>query len=407
MSIIFHVDVNSAFLSWSALEELKKGAEVDLREVPSIVGGDKTTRHGVVLAKSLSAKRYGIHTGEPVVNAFRKCPNLYTISPDHEKYRMYSRKLMSFLGEIFCDMEPVSIDECYLDATDFVGRFPTPEAAAVFLKDRIKETFGFTVNVGVSVNKLLAKMASDFDKPDKVHTLFPEEIQKKMWSLSVRELFMAGKASTKVLNNLEIHTIGQLAQSDPVFLELHLKSHGRRLWEFANGIDESSLQTERRVAKGIGNSVTLPEDLRTKKEIFPVLEKLSRKVSERLIKAGQKALALSVEIKYYNFETISHQKVLQEAADDAGILCEAAKELFLERWDGEPVRLLGVRSMKLIGKEEPVQMSLFDREVFRSPKRERLDRDMKRLQKTYGEKVLTKGFHGRKKKVGKAYGERN
>lgn len=407
MSIIFHVDVNSAFLSWSALEELKKGEEVDLREVPSIVGGDQSTRHGVVLAKSLPARKYGIHTGEPVVNAFRKCPDLRTVAPDHETYRRYSRKLMSFLQEFISDLEPVSIDECYLDATEFSEGFETPVEAAAFLKDRVKETFGFTVNVGVSTNKLLAKMASDFEKPDKVHTLFPEEIQKKMWKLSVRELFMAGRASTEVLKKLEISTIGQLAQADPVLLESHLKSHGRRLWEFANGVDTSPLQTERQAAKGVGNSVTLPEDLKTQEELFPVLLSLSRKVGKRLSGAGQKALALSVEIKYYNFETSSHQKPLETATDDPMVLYKAATGLFLERWNGKPVRLLGVRSMKLVSGREPRQMSLFEREVWRSPQRERLEKDMKKLQKTYGEQVLAKGFRKTGKRGEEIYEERN
>lgn len=407
MAIIFHVDVNSAFLSWSALEELKKGAEVDLREVPSIVGGDQSTRHGVVLAKSIPARKYGIHTGEPVVNAFRKCPDLQTVAPDHEIYRRYSKKLMLFLQTFISDLEPVSIDECYLDGTEFVKGFQTPVEGAVFLKDRVKETFGFTVNVGVSTNKLLAKMASDLEKPDKVHTLFPQEIREKMWNLSVRELFMAGRASTEVLNKLEIFTIGQLAQADPVLLESHLKSHGRRLWEFANGVDTSPLQTERQAAKGIGNSVTLPKDLGTEEEIFPVLLHLSRKVGERLKKAGQKALALSVEIKYYNFETSSHQKSLETATDDPMVLYKEATKLFVERWNQEPVRLLGVRSMKLISKQEPRQMSLFEREVWRSPQRERLETEMKQLQKTYGEQILAKGLRRTGKREEEVYEERN
>ena len=182
--IIFHIDVNSAYLSWTAIEKLKNGSEVDLREIPCIIGGDQMSRHGVVLAKSIPAKRYGIRTGEPVANAFRKCPNLVMEPPNHKLYSIYSRKLMEFLLTYTPDIEQVSVDECYMDFTGIASHFHSPVDAALEIKNAVYEKFGFTVNIGISSNKLLAKMASDFEKPNKVHTLFPQEIQVKMCAAS-------------------------------------------------------------------------------------------------------------------------------------------------------------------------------------------------------------------------------
>jgi DNA polymerase-4 len=269
--LIFHIDVNSAFLSWTALERLAQGDSVDLRTIPAIVGGDTSTRHGVVLAKSIPAKAFGITTGEPVVNALRKCPHLVMASPDHSMYREKSRLLMEHLSGICPDIEQVSIDECFLDFTGISHRYPSPYAAARYIKDEIHSRFGFTVNVGISSNKLLAKMASDFEKPDKIHTLFPDEIPQKMWPLPIGELFMAGKSSVKALNNLGIRTIGELAASDPKLITLNLKSHGTMLWNYANGIDNSPVCSTPAEAKGIGNSTTLSCDLTKECEAVPIL----------------------------------------------------------------------------------------------------------------------------------------
>ena len=200
--IIFHIDVNSAFLSWTAVEQLKNGAEFDIREIPAIIGGNQESRHGIVLAKSVSAKKFGIVTGEPVANALRKCPNLHMFPPNHRMYSEYSHKLMDFLKTYTPDIEQVSVDECYMDFTGIAHNFGSPIEAAYEIKDAVKEKFGFTVNIGISVNRLLAKMASDFEKPNKVHTLFPEEIAEKMWPLPVSELYMAGHSSViPIINN--------------------------------------------------------------------------------------------------------------------------------------------------------------------------------------------------------------
>ena len=397
--VIFHIDVNSAYLSWTAVEQLKNGAEVDLREIPAIIGGDKKSRHGVVLAKSISAKKYGIRTGEPVVNAFRKCPNLVMEPPNHKMYREKSEKLMEYLRGFTFKIEQVSVDECYLDFTEIGDRFPSPLDAAFLMKNGIRERFGFTVNIGISENKLLAKMASDFEKPDKVHTLFLREVPVKMWPLPVGELFMAGRSSVEVLKKLEIETIGGLAGADPALIELHLKSHGKMLWEFANGIDHSAVQWEQAEAKGIGNSTTLAEDASTYEEVREVFAELAQSVGRRLKKAGQKANMVSMEIKYHDFQSMSHQTRLPRPTCDDQVLLETACRLFEEAWSGEPVRLLGIRTAKLVDAGEPEQLSIFDLEPPPpvDEKRRRLDAAMSRIRERYGEDAVMKASRMKKK----------
>ncbi len=390
--IIFHIDVNSAYLSWTAVEQLKNGAAVDLREIPAIIGGDQKSRHGVVLAKSPAAKRYGIRTGEPVANAFRKCPNLVMYPPDHKMYREKSRRLMEYLRTFTKEIEQVSVDECYMDFTGIADRWNSPVDGAVEIKDGIKERFGFTVNIGISTNKLLAKMASDFEKPDRIHTLYPEEIKEKMWPLPIGELYMAGKSSVEVLKKLEINTIGDLAQADLKLIMLHLKSHGKMLWEFANGIGTSVVQSEPDEAKGIGNSTTLSEDAATMEEIRPVFERLAQSVGGRLKKAEKKAGMVSMEIKYYDFRTVSHQIQLDKPTNDPEVLKETACSLFLEVWSGEPVRLLGIRTSKLTDEAAPEQLSIFDIEIPKEPdeKHKRLKKAMDEINGRFGDGAVMK-----------------
>ena len=358
--IIFHIDVNSAYLSWSALSLLEKGSKTDLRQIPAIIGGDMEKRHGVVLAKSIPAKKYGIVTGEPIVNAMRKCPFLRLEAPDHHLYAEKSRQLMQLLSDICPEIEQVSVDECYMDYTPISHLYPSPYEAAVMIKDKVRDTFGFTVNIGISDRKILAKMASDFRKPDLVHTLYSYEIKEKMWPLPVSSLFMCGKSSVEVLRKLEIETIGQLAGSDKKILEAHLKSHGTLLWEYANGIDDSPVVSTPPDSKGVGNSTTLSKDVTEREEACKTLLSLSESVAARLRKAGQLAGMISVEIKYSNFRSVSHQTMLYSPSDTSRIIYDTACRLFDELWDHSPIRLLGVRTSKLVSATEPIQLSLFD-----------------------------------------------
>lgn len=395
--IIFHIDVNSAFLSWSALANLKDGSTTDLRLIPSIIGGDMSRRHGVVLAKSIPAKVYEIQTGEPIVNAFRKCPNLVIQSPDHALYDCYSRELMQYLRSVCPYIEQVSIDECYMDFSPIASQYSSPIEAARQIKDYVREHMGFTVNVGISDRKVLAKMASDFKKPDLIHTLYSYEIQKKMWPLPVSSLYMCGKSSVETLRKLEILTIGDLASANPEILTFHLKSHGKLLWEYANGIDASLVEPVSTELKGIGNSTTLSSDAKTAAECHRVLLNLSDTVARRLRESGQAASMVSTEIKYNTFQSVSHQTTLDTPISAADSIYHIACSLFDELWDETPVRLLGIRTSKLLSKDEPVQLSLFDYKASQlSPlpqneKLEKLDSALFHIRQKYGDTSIVRG----------------
>jgi DNA polymerase-4 len=284
-----------------------------------------------------------------------------------------------------------------MDFTGIAYKYASPVEAAMEIKDAVYQKFGFTVNVGISVNRLLAKMASDFEKPNKVHTLFPEEIPLKMWPLPVSELYMAGRSSVEVLHKLEIRTIGELAKADPALLEIHLKSHGRTLWEFANGKGSSKVIREHVENKGIGNSTTLSKDVTTEERAREVLLMLAETVGGRLRKEQQKASMVSVEIKYSTFQSVSHQKQIARATNTDQVIYENACELFRELWNGEPIRLLGIRTSKLIEANAPEQMSLFELQETlekanaKSVKYKKLDVALDNIRKKYGEDAVKRG----------------
>ena len=402
--IIFHIDVNSAFLSWTAVEKLKNGSDVDLREIPAIIGGDEASRHGIVLAKSVSAKKYGVTTGEPVASALRKCANLVMEPPNHQMYREYSRQLMDYFKTYTPDIEQLSVDECFLDYTPIAHLYGEPVAFAHRLKDEVKEKFGFTVNIGISEVKILAKMASDFQKPDRVHTLWKSEIAQKMWPLPVSELFMVGKSSLQKLRNLGIHTIGDLANTDKELLEAHFKSFGKLIWENANGIGSDVVESEEAAAKGVGNSTTLSSDVTDREQAKKVLLKLSESVSSRLRKHEFLAGNATVEIKYADFTKCSHQAPFLTPTNATSKIYGLSCELFDELWNGSPIRLLGIRTSKLQDVGEPIQMSLFDIELpkeekpkvaeQRGPsieKLEKLDKAMDSIKKRFGNDAIVRG----------------
>ena len=402
--IIFHIDVNSAFLSWSAVEILKNGSDVDIREIPSIIGGDEASRHGIVLAKSVSAKKYGVTTGEPVAAALRKCANLVMEPPNHQMYREYSRQLMDYFKTYTPDIEQLSVDECFLDYTPIAHLYGEPTDFANRLKNEVKEKFGYTVNIGISEVKILAKMASDFQKPDRVHTLWKSEIQKKMWPLPVSELYMVGKSSLPKLRNLGIRTIGDLAGMSPEILEAHFKSFGKLIWENANGIGSDVVESEETAAKGVGNSTTLREDVTDADNAKKVLLSLAESVSGRLRKHEFLAGNVAVEIKYANFTKCSHQAPFLTPTNVTSKIYELSCLLFDELWDGSPVRLLGIRCSKLQDVGEPVQMSLFDMEfpekengktamskVPNREKLEKLDKAMDSIKKRFGDGAIVRG----------------
>lgn len=399
-SVFFHIDVNSAFLSWTAIDRRQKAVAtnsldsyVDLRDIPAIIGGDSSTRHGIVLAKSIPAKKYGITTGEPIVSALKKCPSLTIAPPDHRSYEVHSRALMKYLSSYCPIIEQVSIDECYMDFTPIACEYDSPLTAAHIIKDGVRENFGFTVNIGISDRKVLAKMASDFKKPDLVHTLYASEIQLKMWPLPVSSLFMCGKSSQETLKKLGISTIGELACTDKDLLAAHLKSHGILLWEYANGIDSSVVEHIPAQAKGIGNSTTMPKDATTIEEMKPVLLWLCESVSGRLREEHFRAGTITVEIKYSDFHSCSHQATLPSPDNTSTAIYQASLSLLSQLWNGTPVRLLGVRATKLSEETAPVQMNLFayQNENKQSEKNQKLDKTIDAIRRKYGDSAIVRG----------------
>lgn len=385
-STFFHIDVNSAFLSWTAIEQLKNGQEIDLRTIPSIIGGDSNTRHGIVLAKSIPAKKYGITTAEPIISAMKKCPKLVIAKPDHDLYKEYSKQLMEYISSYCPFIEQVSIDECYMDYTPIEKDYESPIVAANLIKDKVYELFGFTVNIGISDKKVLAKMASDFKKPNLVHTLYQKEIKTKMWPLPISDLLMCGQSSQKTLQNLGISTIGDLAKFDESIIISHLKSHGKLLWEYANGIDNSTIISEREPVKGVGNSITLPKDAEAATDVYPVLLALSQSVAFRMRRHKVLAETITLEIKYHTFQKVSHQASLMQAIDNSQSIYEISKKLFDELWNGTPIRLLGIRATKLVDIDAPVQLNLFQYQstTNKTEKNQKLDKALDDIRKRFG-----------------------
>jgi len=383
--IIFHIDVNSAYLFWEAVHRLQHGDTLDLRTVPSVVGGDLVTRHGIVLTKSIPAKKYDIQTGESIFAAKAKCPELIIVPPNYSLYMQCSRAFGDILREYSPLVEQYSIDEYFLDFTQ-MGRLHTdPVATAYMIKDRIKEELGFTVNVGVSTNKLLAKMASELKKPDRVHTIFPHEMADKMWCLPFEELFMVGRATAKKLRSRSINSIGGLARADLKWVKLFLKSHGVLVWNYANGNDSSLVRENRRpMVKGIGNSTTIFFDVEDQTTAHLVLLSLTETVAARLRKAKYCARLVSVFLRTNEFSGGSHQKKIASAIDCTNAIHEIACQLFDELWKGEPVRQLGVRVSELCNNNF-LQLSFFERDY---EKQRAVDRTIDSLRERFGSDAI-------------------
>ena len=385
---ILHVDVNNAFLSWTAVEMLKQGSKIDIREIPSVIGGDETKRAGIVLAKSPKAKIFGIITGETLYQARMKCPQLQVYPGNYNMYKKYSNSLYKLLLQYTDKIERFSIDECFLDMTNYLcGDMLINKAYEI--KKRVKEELGFTVNVGVAHNKLLAKMASDFTKPDRVHTLFKEEIPTKMWSLPISELFMLGRKTVPKLYNMRIRTIGDLAKTDKELLSKKFGKHGIMMWEYANGIDNSEVNYKIEKPKSIGNSVTLPIDISDIEQLGKVLVALVEQVSHRLRKEELIANVVNVQLRTNKFEDFSHQAKLDTATSSTKEILKKAKELLNEMYTtGVFIRLIGVRVDNLIGKDEE-QLSFFSN-TSENSKQENLDKTIDKLNEKYGTNFITR-----------------
>lgn len=387
--LIFHVDVNSAFLSWEAAKRVKEGLP-DLREIPSCIGGDPKSRGGIVVAKSIPAKKYGVTTGEPVSMALRKCPELVCVPGDFVLYEKCSHAFKDICASYAPVMESFSIDEVFLDMTGTHLIYPDPVALANEIKNRIRDELGFTVNIGIGTNKLLAKMASDFEKPDRVHTLYPDEIPEKMWPLPVRDLLFLGKASEEKLIQAGIKTIGELARCEEKEIKRLLgEKAGHQLRSYANGIDDSPVRGEREEAKGYSAETTVEENLVTYEQALSLLLAQCDVVAARMRRDGKKCGCVAITYRTLDFKTKSHQKKLANPTDVTEEIFAQVKRLLYECWKCQPLRLLGVALTDLTT-DEYRQMSLFE-SVEKCEKQKKMDEAVDDIRRRFGNGMIVRG----------------
>lgn len=382
MRIVMHIDVNNAFLSWEAIYLLKQGYKYDIRESYAVIGGDEASRHGIVLAKSNAVKKLGIVTGESLYSARKKCRVLKVYPAHHAFYHQMSEKMFRLLEKYTNDIEKASIDECYLEYTNIEHLYGNYYDFAKKIQLEIKETLGFTVNVGIANNKLCAKMASDFSKPFKIHTLFMDEIEEKMYPLPIEDLFGIGKKTAPKLKALNIHTIGALAHTDEQFLSKYFKNQAKFMILQARGIDDSPVDSEVSSPKGISHSTTLSRDYKNLSTLYPILEELTESVCIELRRQEKYAYVVTTFIKNNQFKQTSHQQKLKNATNNTLEIYTVAKALLQELWCEEPIRLIGMRVDHLTDVKTE-QLSLFT-PILQKEKNQKLDQVVDNLKEKYG-----------------------
>ncbi|MDD2495022.1 MAG: DNA polymerase IV [Tissierellia bacterium] len=384
--IVMHIDVNSAFLSWTAAYEQQQGIDRDIRKVASVIGGNEQNRHGIVLARSILAKKFKIQTGMSLMEARRQCPNLLVVPPDYQVYVRASKTLREYLYKFTPDVEVFSIDECFLRFTDLNKEEALSLACKI--KEDVKNIFGYTINIGISKNKLLAKMAGNFEKPDKCHTCFPEEIKEKLWPLPVEDLFMVGRKTKVKLNRWGIYTIGDLAKTDPNLLFKSIGVYGHMIYAYANGIDGSIFKATPPI-KSVGNSSTLKFDVIDTEIAHAIILSLVEMTAWRLREAEMMCKVVSVGIKDKDFNYISRQKKLPYFTDCTKDIYKNICALFDKNWDSRPIRQLGVSVSGLeFAKFQQLSM-LKDKNLL---KNEKLDKVIDSIREKYGDTAVIRGI---------------
>ena len=398
--IIMHIDVNNAFLSWTAILLLKEGFKIDIRNTNAIIGYEENKRHSIVLAKSTPIKKYGVKTAEPIFMARKKCPNLKVYKPNYKWYKEMSNKFFNLISNYTPDIEKMSIDECFLDYTPIKHLYGDEIRFAYKLKKEIKEKLGFTVNIGIANSKLCAKMASDFQKPDRVHTLFENEIDAKMKPLPIEDLFFIGKKTAEKLRKLNINTIKDLSMQEPNKLYPYFKNQAIRMINSANGIDSSKVENNKQLTKGLSNSTTLPHNLIYKEEVYDIIEAISDNISSQLRKEKRYAYVIRVYLKNSDFKSYTHQTKLQNATNSMTTIFETGKKLVDEMWKDEKIRLVGL-GVDNLTHEPTYQVSLFDAEDERESSQ--LEETIDQIKSKFGYKAITTASMNVKKKISKKY----
>ncbi len=384
-----HIDVNNAFLSWTAIDLLNKGSKYDIRNSYAAIGGDEKARRGIVLAKSMSAKKMGVVTAETLYSAKKKCPALRIYPPNFTFYNEMSNKMFDILYNYTSDIEIASIDECYLDYGKVKKLYGEELVFAKKIQTEIYEKLGFTVNVGIANNKLCAKMASDFSKPFKIHTLYNYEIESKMFSLPIGDLFGVGRKTAAVLKEMSINTIGDLANSALIDLQKKFKNQASHLIDIANGRDDSEVINYRTDPKCISTTSTLPIDAMNIKEVLPLLREQCENVGLQLRKENKYAYVIAAILKNKDFQSMSKQLKITNPTNITKEIYEIASKLMISIWDSTGVRLVGVRVSNLVTNYY-YQASVFDSNY--KEKDELLEKTIDSLKEKYGVTKINKGI---------------
>ena len=382
---VFHIDVNNAFLSWTAVYLLEHGYKKDIRKVPSVIGGDPKTRSGIVLAKSPIAKKYGIVTAETLYSARKKCKDLEVYPPDYKWYYKKSRELMDYLKQYSPIQEQFSVDECFLDMSGMKYIYDDLIKLAHHIKDEVKEKFGYTVNIGIGNNKLCAKMASDFEKPDKVHTLLKDEIATKLWPLDVGDLFMCGKRTKAELNKLNIYTIKDLAHKDKKYLEKHFKTQGTYLYNACRGIDTSLVEETHSKNQSISVTETMPHDYSDRDELKEIIFRQTEEVTRELRSKELFVKTVGVIFKNSNFISYSAQTTLNKPTDNTKEILKKIYEVFDNNYKDDEIRLIGVRLANLT-KDKTEQISIFDTED--NEKQDNIQKTIDSINNKFGKSLI-------------------
>lgn len=384
--IIFHIDINNAFLSWTAVKLLKEGYDKDIRTIPSIIGGDEDKRHGIVLAKSPVAKKYGIKTAETIYSARKKCPNLEMFPPDMEYYHEMSNKFFKHLEKYTPNIEKLSVDECFMDMSNSSLLYKDLVFLAYKIKEEVYNLYGFTVNIGISSSKICAKMASDMEKPNKVHTLFLNEIERKMWPLDVGELYMVGKHASEKLKSLGINTIGELANTEESFLVKHFGKHGTTMKNYANGISDDLSTYSEEKNKSISTSETFSTDIGEKKKLLQILYRQVDTLSKDLRKQKLYTNTIAITYKTADFISYSKQMTLSTVTNSTEEISKYISNLLDQSWNNEKLRNIGIRFSNLTDKRQK-QISIFSNNN-QEEKTDTVQETMDKINDKYGSSII-------------------